>query len=166
MRRPPLASSCSRTPIFSRACMTLRSTEPEASTWCEGREPRFLVELFRELVSYLASVCAGVPSDAAGAPHRGELRGVCVPVDLAETANTDGLAHVDVAGDGGGANVEPVNVLRGQLVGVYSALDDGVGRGMWFRGAHACAHARAQCEGDVREVLTVSTQPVDKRSAS
>jgi hypothetical protein len=41
-------------------------------------------------------------------------------VDLAETADTDGLAHVDVAGDGGGANVEPVNVLGGQLVGVRS----------------------------------------------
>ena len=39
-------------------------------------------------------------------------------MDLAETANTDGLAHVDVASDGGGADVEPVNVLGGQLVGV------------------------------------------------
>ena len=29
-------------------------------------------------------------------------------VDLAETANTDGLAHVDVASDGGGADVVPV----------------------------------------------------------
>jgi hypothetical protein len=28
-------------------------------------------------------------------------------VDLAETANTDGLAEVDVTGDGGGTNVEP-----------------------------------------------------------
>lgn len=28
-------------------------------------------------------------------------------VDLAETADTDGLAHVDVTGDGSGANVEP-----------------------------------------------------------
>ena len=44
-----------------------------------------------------------------------------VPVDLAETANTDGLAHVDVAGDGGGADVEPVDVLGGQLVGVCLA---------------------------------------------
>jgi hypothetical protein len=46
------------------------------------------------------------------------VEGVCAPVDLAETANTDGLAHVDVAGDGGGADVEPVDVLRRQLVGV------------------------------------------------
>lgn len=45
-------------------------------------------------------------------------QGACVPVDLAETANTDGLAHVDVAGDGGGADVEPIDVLGGQLVGV------------------------------------------------
>lgn len=28
-------------------------------------------------------------------------------VDFPETADTDGLAHVDVAGDGGGADVEP-----------------------------------------------------------
>lgn len=38
-------------------------------------------------------------------------------VDLAETANTNGLAHVDVAGDGGGTDVEPVNVLGGHLLG-------------------------------------------------
>jgi hypothetical protein len=38
-------------------------------------------------------------------------------VDLAETANTDGLAEVDVAGDGGGADVEPVNVLGRELLG-------------------------------------------------
>ena len=29
-------------------------------------------------------------------------------VNLAEAANTDGLAHVDVAGDGGSADVEPL----------------------------------------------------------
>lgn len=29
-------------------------------------------------------------------------------VDLAETANTDGLAHVDVASDGSGADVVPI----------------------------------------------------------
>lgn len=38
-------------------------------------------------------------------------------VDLAETADTDGLAEVDVAGDGGGADVEPVYVLGGELAG-------------------------------------------------
>ncbi len=38
-------------------------------------------------------------------------------VHPAETANTDGLAHVDVAGDGGGADVEPVDVLGGHLLG-------------------------------------------------
>jgi hypothetical protein len=58
-------------------------------------------------------------------------------VDLAETADTDGLAHVDVAGDGGGANVEPVNVLGGQLVGVYAALDGGLRCGGERRGACA-----------------------------
>lgn len=39
-------------------------------------------------------------------------------VDFAETANTDGLAQVDVSGDGGGADVEPVGGLRGELVAV------------------------------------------------
>ena len=38
-------------------------------------------------------------------------------VDLAEAADTDSLAHVDVAGDGGGAHVVPVNVLRRELAG-------------------------------------------------
>jgi hypothetical protein len=50
----------------------------------------------------------------------GSLRWRYAPVDLAETANTDGLAHVDVAGDGSGADVEPVDVLGRQLVGVCS----------------------------------------------
>lgn len=39
-------------------------------------------------------------------------------VDLAETADTDGLAEVDVAGDGGGADVVPVNGLRRELLAV------------------------------------------------
>jgi hypothetical protein len=37
-------------------------------------------------------------------------------VDLAEAADTNRLAEVDVAGDRGGADVEPVNVQRGQLL--------------------------------------------------
>ena len=45
-------------------------------------------------------------------------------VDLSETANTNGLAHVDVAGDGGGTDVEPVNVLGRHLLGGASL--DGV----------------------------------------
>lgn len=45
-------------------------------------------------------------------------------VDLAEAANTDSLAEVDVAGDGGGADVEPVNVLGRELLGGTSL--DGV----------------------------------------
>lgn len=45
-------------------------------------------------------------------------------VDLSETANTDGLAEVDVAGDGGGTDVEPVNVLGRELLGGTSL--DGV----------------------------------------
>jgi len=44
MRRPPRSSSCSRTPSCSSACITLRSTLRDASTWRLGREPRFLAE--------------------------------------------------------------------------------------------------------------------------
>jgi hypothetical protein len=43
-------------------------------------------------------------------------------MNLAETANTDGLSHVDVAGDGSGADVEPVNGLRWELLG-WTGLD-------------------------------------------
>lgn len=39
-------------------------------------------------------------------------------VDLGETADTDGFAEVDVAGYGGGADVEPVLGLWGQLIAV------------------------------------------------
>lgn len=38
-------------------------------------------------------------------------------VDLAKTADTDGLAEVDVAGDGRGADVVPVDGLRWELLG-------------------------------------------------
>lgn len=38
-------------------------------------------------------------------------------VDLSETTDTDGLAEVDVTGDSGGADVEPVSVLGRELVG-------------------------------------------------
>lgn len=38
-------------------------------------------------------------------------------MDLAETANTDGLSQVDVAGDGSSADVEPVDGLRRELLG-------------------------------------------------
>jgi hypothetical protein len=38
-------------------------------------------------------------------------------VNLAETANTDGLAEVDVTGNGGSTDVVPVGVLRRELVG-------------------------------------------------
>lgn len=74
-------------------------------------------------------------------------------VDLAQTANTDGLAAVDVASDGGGADVEPVRVLGGHLLG--GAGLDGVNptyiellvtwreRGSWrtYRGWAACPGA-------------------------
>jgi hypothetical protein len=41
-----------------------------------------------------------------------------IPVDLSETANTDGLAHVHMACNGGSADVEPVDVLGRKLLGV------------------------------------------------
>ena len=39
-------------------------------------------------------------------------------VGFAEAADTHALAEVDVAGDAGGADVEPVGVLRGEFVAV------------------------------------------------
>lgn len=39
-------------------------------------------------------------------------------VNLPQAANTDGLAHVDMAGDGSGADVVPVDVLGRELLGV------------------------------------------------
>lgn len=38
-------------------------------------------------------------------------------VDLAKTSDTDGFAEVDVASDGRGANVVPVDGLRWELLG-------------------------------------------------
>lgn len=46
--------------------------------------------------------------------------GTTVPgraVNLAQAANTDGLAEVDVTGDGGSADVVPVGVLGREFVG-------------------------------------------------
>jgi hypothetical protein len=39
-------------------------------------------------------------------------------VDFAEAADADGFAQVDVARDGGGADVEPVRGLGGEFVRV------------------------------------------------
>jgi hypothetical protein len=47
-----------------------------------------------------------------------------VPVCFPQTANTDSLAHVDVAGHSGGADVEPVDVLGRQLLGVWKWISD------------------------------------------
>lgn len=43
-------------------------------------------------------------------------------VGLAQAADTNGLAHVDVAGDSGGADVEPIDALRWELT-VVASLD-------------------------------------------
>lgn len=43
-------------------------------------------------------------------------------MELAESTNTDVLAQVDVAGDGGSTDVEPVLGVRSQLLG-RSGLD-------------------------------------------
>ena len=39
-------------------------------------------------------------------------------VDFAHAADADGLAHVDVAGDGGGADVEPAHTRISMTKGV------------------------------------------------
>lgn len=39
-------------------------------------------------------------------------------VDLAQTADTDGFAEIDVAGDRGGTDVEPVGGLWGEFLEV------------------------------------------------
>lgn len=75
-------------------------------------------------------------------------------MSLAQAADTNGLAHVNVTSDSGGTDVEPVDVLRRQLVGVYWQI------------VRRAKNIAVSGEGNVREVLTVSTQPVDKRSAS
>jgi len=43
-------------------------------------------------------------------------------VNLSETTNTDGLSKVDVTGDGSGADVEPVDGLRWELL-CWASLD-------------------------------------------
>jgi hypothetical protein len=58
--------------------------------------------------------------DAAGSidvVRRARATVLSAAVNLAKAANTDGLAEVDVAGDGSGADVEPVDVLGGHLFG-------------------------------------------------
>ena len=38
-------------------------------------------------------------------------------MDFSKPADTDGFAEVDVAGNGGGADVEPIDGLRGEFFG-------------------------------------------------
>jgi hypothetical protein len=45
-------------------------------------------------------------------------RSASVPVKLPQAANTNSLAHVDMAGDGSSANVVPVDVLGRELLRV------------------------------------------------
>lgn len=68
-------------------------------------------------------------------------------VDLAETADTDGLAEVDVAGDGGGANVEPVGILGRHLLG--GAGLDGVNP-TWWNGVLAAGRGLLLSKGLIR----------------
>lgn len=74
-------------------------------------------------------------------------------VDLAQTADTNGLANVYVTGDGGGADVEPEYMLAG-----FSHVD-----------LHGdIANQSMDCGGSslAWEVLTVSLQPVDSVSSA
>lgn len=63
-----------------------------------------------------------------------------VAVDLAQTAHADGLAQVDVSGDGGGADVEPVAGLRGEFFGVrgFYCVNPACGEERLARGAMNC----------------------------
>jgi hypothetical protein len=38
-------------------------------------------------------------------------------VDFSKSADTDSFAEVDVAGNGGGADIEPIDRLRGEFLG-------------------------------------------------
>jgi len=38
-------------------------------------------------------------------------------VDFSKSANTDGFAEVNVAGNGGGSDVEPIDGLRREFLG-------------------------------------------------
>lgn len=62
-------------------------------------------------------------------------------VDLAEAANTDSLAAVDVAGDGGSADVEPIGILGRHLLGGTSL--DGVNP-TWWTVTLACDDGRVR----------------------
>lgn len=60
-----------------------------------------------------------LPVDGTGGVNVVRRLGTAVSgaaVDLAQTANTDGLAEVDVTGNGGGAGVVPVWALGWELV--------------------------------------------------
>lgn len=75
-------------------------------------------DLLKSLADLAVDGAGGV--NVVGGANTAVLGGA---VDLAEAADTDGLADVDVAGDGGGADVEPVNVLGRELLG-GAGLDD------------------------------------------
>jgi hypothetical protein len=85
-------------------------------------------------------------------------------VDLAETADTDGLAEVDVAGDRGGADVEPVNVQRGELLGGTGL--DGVNptwkRSALFEGLVSQAGWEHTRDGELALTLQESAVGVDE----
>ena len=70
-------------------------------------------------------------------------------VNLPETADTDGLAEVDVAGDSGGADVIPF-VFVSRLLSIHEHSSN--------------THQSMLCGGSslALPVLTVSTQPVDE----
>lgn len=75
-------------------------------------------------------------------------------MDLAKTTNTNSLAHVDVAGDGGSADVEPVNILGRQLAGVYGE------KVRFVRGfLHDCVRACTAGEGKIRTTSLDSVNP-------
>lgn len=143
MRRPPLSSSISTTPIFSSAWRTLRSTEPEASTWCEGREPRFLVELHQSATIRLRR--RGGRALAMGFAELGvRTRGPC----------GDGQHRRSCACRRGGRRQR-----RGRRT---SRCPGEAARWSLFLSAVASRYFKFTQDLYLRDVLTVSTQPVDK----
>jgi hypothetical protein len=68
--------------------------------------------LFQSLHNLAVDTATGI--DVLGRTDTSVLGGT---VDLAKAANTDSLAEVDVTGNGSGADVEPIGVLRRQLAG-------------------------------------------------
>lgn len=102
--------------------LTTRTVQITLARLCDAAATLLLVLL--EDVDLLQSLHdLAVDAAAAGNVVRGARATVLGDtVHLPQTADTDGLAEVDMAGNRGGADVEPVDVLGRELLG-DSSLD-------------------------------------------